>query len=50
MGRRVIMGSPINFTFSLTYQDVFQEDHAVRWCWTPLIDGTSGTIYGDQCR
>lgn len=49
VGRRVTMGSP-NFTFSLTYQDVFQEDHTVRWCWTPLIDGMSGTIYGEQCR
>jgi hypothetical protein len=49
-GRRVLIGSPMNFTFTLTYQDVFQEEHLVRWCWTPLIDGNNGMIYGEQCR
>jgi hypothetical protein len=46
---RVILGSPVNFNFTLAYKDVFQEEHVVRWCWTPLFDRRTATMYGEKC-
>ena len=46
---RVTFGAP-DFTFTLTYEDVFKEAHVVQWCWTPTMDAATGVIYGEDCR